>query len=201
MASQGESTQAESEQVEKKAKKPPTTDSLGLRFSTKYDEQTGLLHASDVGLELFTADLPGSYYIRSDAKPKPDDESGWEGQQSSEVWFPDKVDVGSLRSGTPVHVLFHFHDNYCDAAHGFLDMDEAQLAFQNLEEKMWDHIEELRQHDSDYHFCLVKHGKWHCDLLECEKMDRPYSRCINRTGGWQRPDKGDTWWLRSSEID
>jgi hypothetical protein len=190
MALEGESTQADSEQ--KKAKETPTpSDSLGLRFSTKHDEQTGLLHVSDLGLELFSSGPENErlYYTRSDDKPKPDDESGWEGQQSSQVYFSESVDVSSLRSGTPVHVLFHFHDNYCDSCYGFLDLDEAKLAFQNLEDEMWDQIETNRQRNDDYHFCMVKHDKWHCDLLECT------------TGGWERPDKGDTWWLRSSVID
>lgn len=167
MALEGESTPADSEQVKKKAKETPTPpDSLGLRFSTKHDEQTGLLHVSDLGLTLFVSSGPGNerlYYIRSDARPKPYDESLWEGQQSNNVHFSDSVDVGSLRSGTPVHVLFHFHDNYCDAANGFLDLDEAKLAFQNKEDEMWDSIETARQHNrqqnGDYHFCMVKHDK------------------------------------------
>lgn len=202
MALQCESSQADSEPfLEKKEANNEKPRTLGLRFTTAYEEQTGLLHASDMGLEFFSSSPGQEYYTRSDAKPKPDDESGWEGQQSSEVWFGERTDVGSLRSGTLVHVLFHFHDNYCDAASGFLDLDEAKLALQSNEDKTWDKIQLFRQHNADLHFCLVKHDKWHCDLLYCEKSGRPYGRYINRTGGWERPDKGDTWWLRSIVID
>lgn len=179
---------------------------LGLRFDTKYNEQTGLLHAINLGLERFR---PGTgkfdfetqtydhHYERTDAKPKPDDESGWEGQQSHTIHFAESVDIGSLPPGTVVHVLFHFHDNYCDCTRGFLDRDQAELEFKKQEDQTMMEIEEAKKHREDYAFCVAKQDKWHCDLLECELTGRPYSRYINQTGGFTRPDKGDTWWLRS----
>ena len=36
---------------------------------------------------------------------------------------------------------------------------------------------------------LVKEDVFHCDLLVWED-----NAC---TGSWQRPDKGDTWWLKT----
>ena len=85
---------------------------LGLRFDTKYNEQTGLLSAFNLGLERFQ---PGQgddkYYTRSDAVPKPDDESGWEGQQDDTLGITDGGDVRTWPPGTVVHVVFHFHDN------------------------------------------------------------------------------------------
>ena len=189
---------------------------LGFRFDTKYNEQTGLLHAFNLGLERFrpgkgvydfATETYDNFYTRPDAIPKPDDESGWEGQQSGTVDFVDDgadgcVDVESLPAGTMIHLLFHFHDNYCDATLGFLDRDKAERTFHEMQNKMWDKIEEYRNvNGNGWDFCVVKQDQWHCDLLECELTGRPYSRYINQTGGWTRPDKGDTWWLRSLVLE
>lgn len=175
---------------------------LGLRFDTKYNEQTGLLQANNLALQRFQPGEEGydcetdtyrHLYTRTDAIPKPYDESGWEGQQDATLHFSESVEVESLLPGTLVHVLFHFHDNYCDSSLAFLDRDKAELAFKKCEDEMWEKLESLRHHNSDHAFCVVKHDKWHCDLLECELT----GRYTNQTGGWTRPDKGDTRWLRS----
>ena len=170
---------------------------LGIRFDTKYNEQTGLLDAFNVGVERFQ---PGSgyekYYTRSDAIPKPDDESGWDGQQDSTLHIHEKEapDVRTWPPGTLVHVVFHFHDNYCDSSSAFLDRKQAEHYFQECEEEQWDKIEAWRKNTSGFAFCIVKSDRWHCDVLECELTGRSFD-------GWTRPDKGDTWWLRSVVLD
>ena len=109
---------------------------LGFYFDTKFHEQTGLLEAYNYGLERFQ---PGrgydsetkiyrNLYYRSDTANKPDDESGWEGQQDGTVYFEEDVDVKSLAPQTPIHILFHFHDNYCDETMGFLGLSLIHIS-------------------------------------------------------------------------
>ena len=132
---------------------------LGFRFDTKYNEQTGLLEALNLGLEKFPLGTPATYYQRSDHRPKPDDESGWEGQQSSGVYFEDQsVNVSEFAKGTTIHVVFHFHDNYCDSAVGFLDRQDAERYFQESQDSLWGKFDEWRKWNDNYAFCVVKHA-------------------------------------------
>ena len=177
---------------------------LGLRFDTRYHEQTGYLEAFRVGVEKFVID-PGTnnkFYQRNDYNPS-EDESGWEGPQQDTLHFVDpKVRVSDLVPGTMIHVVFHFHDNYCDASNAFLDRQKAERFFLEMQDNMWKQVDELRAWNTGYDFCLMKHDQWHCDLLECELTGRPYGRTyINQPDGWTRPDKGDTWWLRSVALE
>jgi len=126
-----------------------------------------------------------------------DDEDGWTGVSYHDLEkTEDGVSTSDLKKGTPVHVLFHFHDNYCDCAFGFLHLGQAQRKFLEEKEDCHEKVEEWRNYDPNgYDYCLVKHDKWHCDVLECELTDNYFTR------GWSRPDKGDTWWLRTIVID
>jgi len=168
--------------------------SFGIQFSTKYENQTGLIHALDLRVRRFQSNTrKGAKRLNILSRYKV--ENGLEGLQSSKLQFSESFDITNLRSGTPVHVVFHFYDTFCDSAQGFLNFNEAKLAFSEAENNIWGKIELLREFNPDCKFCIMKHDKYQFDLLEFDEATG------SGASGWARPDKGDTWWLQTARID
>uniref|UniRef100_A0A7R9WCR4 Uncharacterized protein n=1 Tax=Pseudictyota dubia TaxID=2749911 RepID=A0A7R9WCR4_9STRA len=142
----------ENDADDKKEESPPKLG-LGFRFDTRYNEQTGHLEAFNLGVEKFRpgpkgydieTDMYAHFYRRRDYRTKPDDESGWEGQQMNTLHLveDESINVADLAVGTMIHVVFHFHDNYCDASNAFLDRKEAERFFDQMEDEMWQNVDQ-----------------------------------------------------------
>lgn len=158
----------------------PPPMNLGFRLETQYNEETGLLHAFNLGLEKFQPHAKGDHYDYDFRKRRSGDESdnessscGWSGSYSIDLGGFSSSDVAVMTPGTIVHVLFHYHDNYCDCAIGYLDREAAEEQFHKHKNEMWKKIEEWKKWNCNHDFAVVQHDRWHCDLLECELTGRP----------------------------